>query len=122
MVPIEFYSFFHIAGRRLVFEGMRSAGFEGGNHSRDFAASHPRRLDHGDRTMILFDHDLHAFLDSVQYGMNIAGKFGFCDADGHLSSIIAGTGSHGSIVTLSAPRSHAHKQSLRPFLNRPPLH
>jgi hypothetical protein len=52
---VGFDSLFHVAGKVLVYDGIRAAGFERGNHRGDFAASCEWRLDHGDRTMILFD-------------------------------------------------------------------
>src|SRR5450432_3043367 len=51
----------------------------------DFPAWSLRRLDDGHRTMVLLHDHLDAFLDLGQYGVNIAGEFGFGNADrGHV--------------------------------------
>ena len=47
----------------------------------DFPARTLRRLDDGHRTMVLLHDHLDAFLDLGQHAVDIAGEFGFCNAD-----------------------------------------
>ena len=78
-------AFFHVAGEVVADYGICAAGFERRNHLRDSAAFHLRSLDHRNRTVVLLDHDLNAFLDSGQHAMDVAGEFGLCNASVILS-------------------------------------
>ena len=62
-------AFFHVSGEVLIDNCLCADRFHRHDYVRDISAFHLRRLEHGDRAVVLLDDELDALPNSIQHGM-----------------------------------------------------
>jgi hypothetical protein len=77
-LAVRLDSFFNIASKVLIEDGVGAAGFQGCDHIRNLPTLYGWSIQHRDRSAIPFDYHLHALLNLRQHSVQSAGKFSFC--------------------------------------------